>query len=83
MIALRPPFCGMGLLDVYSMLRAKIRRWLVGVAALVAFWMLVVLLKYPIRGRFGYRPAVVLLLHSHDGDPNVVRAVRDARRLAR
>ena len=39
--------------------------------------------EIPYSRRFGYRPAVVLLLHSHDGDPNVVRAVRDARRLAR
>ncbi len=46
----RPPFCGMGLRCIFDAPMRKIRRWLVGVAALVAFWMLVVLLKYPIRG---------------------------------
>lgn len=50
MIALGPLSAAWGFSMYIRCSDAKIRRWLVGVAALVAFWMLVVLLKYPIRG---------------------------------
>lgn len=50
MIALGPLSAAWGFSMYIRCSDAKIRRWLVGVAALVSFWMLVVLLKYPIRG---------------------------------
>lgn len=50
MIALGPLSAAWGFSMYVRCSDAKIRRWLVSIAALVAFWMLDVLLKYPIRG---------------------------------